>query len=677
MKIISLKMKNFRQFHGDQKIEFSTDENKNITLIHAENGVGKTALLNAIKWCFFEETTLNFSQRDDLLNNYAKDNDDKNYYVAVEFEENGEYFYCERGYNSISKNYFKMSRDDYDTGVKPINDPELFINSIIPKEMSEYFFFQGEGVGSFTKVKVGHNREVKEAIQNILGFKTAQQAINDLGDIKKDYRKEIVLRDKGSELAKLNEEISKREQEKTEKDARNLACTKNINMYERLIADIDQKLANSNSAVVKKNHQERAKLDMRLGSLALQIKKKEAEKLSLIRRYGAHVFARKLASQALDFINEEEFKGTIPAPYNENLVRKILEQHECICGAPINDHSEAYTNISKLLKNAADPDQGNRVIRARETLKSIQTKNEDAKDALSSNQQDLIILHNDLEDVKKELQQISLKMTDFDIGEISSLEKQRNSHQQHKDTEYRLQGRLEVELEKLKSFIDSMQTKINQLRAESTGVDIYQESLDILNDVEKLLVETLEKAEVSSFNELSRLINSTLSKYVRQDFTAKIDKDTFNIRLIDNQDRSVAMSDGQQLLLSLTFISSLIQLAASRKSAQGEILTPGVIAPFVIDAPFGVLDNTYKGNMAKSIPESVEQVVFLLSSSHWEGTVEENIRDRVGKEYNLVAEVKSPQGIKELNPIYIKGNEIDTVRYGCAIDKTVIEEVTV
>lgn len=137
------------------------------------------------------------------------------------------------------------------------------------------------------------------------------------------------------------------------------------------------------------------------------------------------------------------------------------------------------------------------------------------------------------------------------------------------------------------------------------------------------------------------------------------------------------MSDGQQLLLSLTFISSLIELAASRKNAQGEILTPGVIAPFVIDAPFGVLDNTYKGNMAKSIPESVEQVVFLLSSSHWEGTVEENIRSKVGREYNLVAEVSASQGSKELNPIYIKGRKIDTVRYNCDIDRTVIEEVRV
>ena len=48
MKILSLKMTNFRQFYGRQELHFSTDSKKNITLIHAENGVGKTALLNAI-----------------------------------------------------------------------------------------------------------------------------------------------------------------------------------------------------------------------------------------------------------------------------------------------------------------------------------------------------------------------------------------------------------------------------------------------------------------------------------------------------------------------------------------------------------------------------------------------------------------------------------------------------
>lgn len=677
MKIISLTLKNFRQFYGEQKIEFSTDKDKNITLIHAENGVGKTALLNAIKWCLFEQTTKNFSQKDNLINHYAKDNAEDSYYVALEFEENDSIFYCERGYNRINKTYFKMSREDHRRGIMPIDDPDLFINSIMPKEMSEYFFFQGEGVDSLTKFKDGQNFEVKRAIQDVLGFKTAKQAIKDLDDIKKDYRKEIASRNKDPELAKLHREISELEQERTKKADRHAACIENITNLNSHISGIDAKLANSDSAVIKKNHQDRVNLDKKIQLLNSEIDRKEKEKVRLISGYGAHVFAKKLASQALDFINEEEFKGTIPAPYNENLVRQILEQHECICGAPINDHSEAYNNISKLLKNAADPDQGNRVIRARETLKSIQTKNEDSKDRLLSNRQDLFRLKNELEETKKELEQVSLKMIEVNIDEISSLEKQRNHYQKEKDSEHRLQGNLEANLERLQPLIESRQSRINQLRAESTGIDIYQESLDILSEVEGLLQDTLANAEKSSFSELSRLINQTLDKYVRQDFKAKIDKDSFNIRLIDNQQRSVAMSDGQQLLLSLTFISSLIELAASRKNAQGEILTPGVIAPFVIDAPFGVLDNTYKGNMAKSIPESVEQVVFLLSSSHWEGTVEENIRSKVGKEYNLVAEVNGAQGSKELNPICIKGRKIDTVRYKCDIDRTVIEEVKV
>src|SRR5690606_1668402 len=110
---------------------------------------------------------------------------------------------------------------------------------------------------------------------------------------------------------------------------------------------------------------------------------------------------------------------------------------------------------------------------------------------------------------------------------------------------------------------------------------------------------------------------------------------------------------------------------------KGEILTPGAIAPFVIDAPFGVLDNKYKGNMAKSIPESVEQVILLLSSSHWEGSVEDNIRDKVGAEYNLIAEVNAEQNNKEKYCITIQGKEYDTVRYNCTVDRTVIEEVKI
>jgi DNA sulfur modification protein DndD len=152
-------------------------------------------------------------------------------------------------------------------------------------------------------------------------------------------------------------------------------------------------------------------------------------------------------------------------------------------------------------------------------------------------------------------------------------------------------------------------------------------------------------------------------------------KGSYDIRLYDRNNVQVAESDGQGLLLSLTFISSLIELARERKNASGEILTPGAIAPFIIDAPFGVLDNKYKGNVAKAIPESVGQVVFFLSSSHWEGTVEDSIRDKVGMEYNLVLEVEASQSSKSEDTITILGKKYSTVNYDCPVDRTLIEKV--
>ena len=56
MKIDSIRIRNFRQFHGSIEIQFSNDTKKNVTVIHGSNGSGKTSLLNAFKWCFYGKT---------------------------------------------------------------------------------------------------------------------------------------------------------------------------------------------------------------------------------------------------------------------------------------------------------------------------------------------------------------------------------------------------------------------------------------------------------------------------------------------------------------------------------------------------------------------------------------------------------------------------------------------
>ena len=67
MRIKSIKICNFRQFYGEHVIEFSTNLDKNVTVIHGENGSGKTTLLNSFKWVFYGITDFD-TKNENLLN---------------------------------------------------------------------------------------------------------------------------------------------------------------------------------------------------------------------------------------------------------------------------------------------------------------------------------------------------------------------------------------------------------------------------------------------------------------------------------------------------------------------------------------------------------------------------------------------------------------------------------
>ena len=60
-------MTNFRQFYNKAEIIFSTNKEKNITLIHGENGVGKTTILNSILWCLYGKLTSDFERPQELV----------------------------------------------------------------------------------------------------------------------------------------------------------------------------------------------------------------------------------------------------------------------------------------------------------------------------------------------------------------------------------------------------------------------------------------------------------------------------------------------------------------------------------------------------------------------------------------------------------------------------------
>ena len=77
MKIEFMRIENWRSFYGKNEIFFSTDAEKNVTLVRAENGVGKTSLLAALNWCLFGilPNEDDFQNPKSLVNSYARLNE--------------------------------------------------------------------------------------------------------------------------------------------------------------------------------------------------------------------------------------------------------------------------------------------------------------------------------------------------------------------------------------------------------------------------------------------------------------------------------------------------------------------------------------------------------------------------------------------------------------------------
>lgn len=87
MKLLRARIQNFRLL-GDLDFEFSTDRNRNLTVVRAENESGKTTLLTALQWGLFGDIALPGGRNDYRLSSldYSENGANNTVDVSVEID---------------------------------------------------------------------------------------------------------------------------------------------------------------------------------------------------------------------------------------------------------------------------------------------------------------------------------------------------------------------------------------------------------------------------------------------------------------------------------------------------------------------------------------------------------------------------------------------------------------
>ena len=192
MLLKSLLIKDFRQFKGRQQISFATDNDRNVTIIMGDNGTGKTSLAQVFTWCLYGETSFD----DKILLCKATSasmltNTEETVRAELTLEHNGtEYtIISEQRYRKDSSGTIRASgQRSFDIAFKNPDgtrdyvkqlDTEIRMKEILPKELSKYFFFDGERIGNMSKeIKRGRSQEFAGAVQSLLGLSAYTAALS-------------------------------------------------------------------------------------------------------------------------------------------------------------------------------------------------------------------------------------------------------------------------------------------------------------------------------------------------------------------------------------------------------------------------------------------------------------------------------------------------------------------
>ncbi|MEL3919786.1 AAA family ATPase [Aeromonas enteropelogenes] len=672
MKIKRIKLINFRQFYGKNNIiDFSIDPERNVTLIHAENGVGKTTLLNSILWCFYDKFTADFEQQKNIINIDAEANGINQCEVEVEFIHEGKTYGANRRYDGQTQkstlDLFIIDNGSY----QPIRSERRLLNSVIPEDMAEYFLFHGEGISQLQSKE----SNFRKAIRDILGFTLAEQAIHDLDVIKQKWKSRLQkINANQNKFIKAHSELNNHEsdlkgmQEKQQQLMENISDfnAEKRSLEEAIInckntdaTDLKKRLSNTEDTIRRRNH---------------DLQRENSKRQRLISTYGWKVFGIELSESSLDFIDTSTLTGRIPAPYDETLVNDIVSSGLCICGRDVKEGTLEHEKIVGLLDRANTPEIKNNIMKARSFAQTIgngaQTFIEEYNDINLAIKK----LHNELANLGDLRDDLNIKIDDIDDTILKEL------RAKEREVASKL-SRAEASINSLVREINAKLAVIQQIKREvekhspqdAESYQIYQ-SIAFIEELISLCNVKLSETETQSKILIAADVNEILSKFSRKDFSVKV-SDSFNFELIREGGGIVAKSKGEKLLLNLAFVSALIKMAAQRSKAEGKFLQPGTVAPFIIDAPFGELDETYRKATARFLPENSEQLVLLLSSSHWRGTVGEEIKSKVGREYILVSHKKSARGSKPLDEINIYGKVLNQSNYDSDFDGTSILEV--
>lgn len=653
MLLESIKLHNFRQFR-DESIDFAQGENgKNVTIIIGENGTGKTTFAQAFFWCMYGETE--FSDKT-ILNKVvaaeirAGQEERVKVTLSLRHGEVGYTLIREQVYRKYYNNNVKGDNTIFDIAIKDAGGNTTYVRKtqceaevkgILPKELSRYFFFDGERIEKMSKdISSGKkSTDFAEAVKGLLGLNGFISAIAHFNPRSKNG---VIGSYDSSFDAKSNKKIS----EYTDTIVR---CNREIERLEARLETLDSQIESAKQHKGEKTEEikqyaEGEELQEQKEKLQKQIRNAEIARANVYKAICkdfnssmSTFFSMTLMKRALAFLAQEDFTGKDIPFMHTKTIEYLIKQKLCICGTHLDEGSVPYNKVMELI-NYLPPQSISTTIS--DFKKEARRRAGSLDDIVSQVQENLAVISfqdDDIAEKMDDIQCIDKKLSGGDVREkvrainteIQMCNKTiRKSEDEKQKCDREIGGYI-----KERDRADAERRNLTLLDERNRRIEIYKAYAERIYSE---LLEVYSTSEAEIRRKLQDTINDIFKQIYEGGLYLTID-DKYHISVYANDyEGDVETSTAQSISVIFAFITGIIKMARENRNASDDDakLLSSEPYPLVMDAPLSAFDKRRIKAVCEALPKTAEQVIIFIKDTDGE-LAEDYMGDKIGSRYRF------------------------------------------
>lgn len=635
---------NYRQYRHAE-IEFAKENNKNFTIIQGTNGAGKTTLLNALSWCLYNEEIHDYGDEAamDICNNkaafMASDGEKIEVSVQIDFTDDGKYLafkrsrkYTKQGTRlipALDGDKFVVMKED-GGNIKNFDNDVYTIEQKLPKEIEDYFFFDGARLSEY--FQENSNNNIKESVSVLSHLNLLKNSYKHLPKVKKRFADELA--EIAPKLGEAEQKVIYYENELDDANRNLISYKDNLKIAEDKIEEITEKLRAKKAYDVEQDMGRYQYLNREIKSLNNRLYGKTGlvqERFNKVLKKYPYVLSYNYAKQYEELGEEYREKGYIPPKYKRSFIEDLLNEGICICGADLKEDTEHKKHLERLLEltNPITDKSEEITVSLANVKRNILEDSTSFKEDFINRYKRIRNLSDQKDELVAERETIKAKLDANPYEEIQKLNSQLTNYETQR-TKFSDKIR---EVEKSIPEFNRQLSYWKKQKAKEDGMSVECDELRKKID----LCDELIVAAKDAYENMSEYIRKDIQEFTKDKFDKILWKknEFVDIRINENyevfiknkigfEERPGDLSDGEKISLGLCFMYALHKYS-------------GFELPIIMDTLLGPIGVEIRENIAKFLPHLVEnkQTVLLVTGTEYTEDFRNILFDHIGKEYTI------------------------------------------